>query len=79
MSMNFGAFMLQHIDLERPHLKLFGGNAAVVTLVERDLVKQPVSAAIIGNMLGPVREHDLAVDGVAIPIFRAGKLAHDFG
>ena len=57
--------MAHEIGLERPHLKFFGGNALVVGLGEGDFIEQPVSAAVIGDMLGPVRENDFAVERVS--------------
>ena len=53
--------MAHEIGLERPYLKFFGGNALVVRLSGSDFVEQPVSAAVIGEALGAVRENHLRV------------------
>ena len=73
------AGLAHEIGLQRPHLKFFGGHALVVRLDERDFVEQPVSAAVIGDMLRSVRENHFAVEACAIPMLAAGKLAHHFG
>jgi hypothetical protein len=73
------AAMAHEINLERPDLKFFGGNALVVGLDEGDFVQQSVSAAAIGDMLGPVREQHVGIDRAAIPVFGAGKVAQTFG
>ena len=44
---------------QRPHLKLFGGNARIEGLDERDFVKQPVSAPMIGNVFCAVGDEHL--------------------
>jgi hypothetical protein len=57
-----------------PDLKPLGGDAPLVPLTENNGVKYPVSASLVGNVLGAVREKHLRIKAVPIPVFGAGKL-----
>ena len=43
-------------------------------LRERDLVEQPISAGLVGDILGPVREQHVPHDAVPVPLLGAGEL-----
>jgi hypothetical protein len=45
------------------------------TLQKRDVVGQPIGAALIGDLFSAGREKNAAVDSVPIPVFGVGELA----
>jgi hypothetical protein len=61
-------------NLQRPHLKLFGGDTRIVRLDDRNLVQQPIGPALVGYLFRAVGEQHFAVDAVAIPMLAAGEL-----
>ena len=57
------------------NLKLLGGNCLFVRLNDCDLVQQPIGTSGVSNIFCAVGEGDLAIDPVAIPVFRTGEVA----
>lgn len=62
------------IDGERPHLKFLGGKAPVAAPGEGDFVEQPVSAALLGDILRAVGVEHIPDKGMRAPMFTAGEL-----
>ena len=63
--------MAHEAGLERPHLKFFGGHGFDVKQREGDFVEQPVSSAVIGDILGTVRENHFTV--VSVPRYQCSE------
>src|ERR1700677_4641209 len=62
------------IYVQFPYLESLDLDAFVVELRERNLVKQPIGAYVVGHVLRAVGEMHIAVEGMAIPSFGAREL-----
>jgi hypothetical protein len=66
-------------NVESPNLELFGGNALVVGLNQRDLVKKPIGFAVLGDMLRALAVENSSVDGMPVPLFCSRELRQVVG
>src|SRR5258708_475158 len=62
------------VYVQCPYLESLGADAFFVKLRERNLVEQPIGAYAVGHMLRAVGKMNLAVEGMAIPLFGAREL-----
>jgi hypothetical protein len=61
------------LDGQYPELEGFGDHCGD-RLGESETIEQPIGSVLFGNMLHTVGVENLAGEGMAIPVFRAGKL-----
>ena len=61
-------------DLQLPDLEFLGRDRLVVRLDDRDLVKEPIGAAALGQELRALGIEDPGIDTVPVPGFAAAEL-----